>query len=172
MVIVTGGISSGSLYSTYEDEDVYLVLEETVGIPGFTYDFIFGEDEDVPSTAIYARMRGWYDGNPAHIIKLQQWNYTTEEWTNVTSATRDFPQSAEEMFYNFDLIDDSDYLSGGQIKLRITHLSAGNITHLFHIDHLYLTQETPAQIAFTATPRTFDFIAGKRKFDFKAGPRD
>lgn len=139
LTLTTGAISSGALEDTYSDNGVELVLTEVTGTPGFVYDFTFGEYDPVPNNVHTVLFKAWYQGNKAHNVKLQQWNYTTSGWTNVTGATQDFPDVASEQTYAFKIDASADYLSNGQIKLRLNHTSPGNPVHLMHIDQMYLT---------------------------------
>lgn len=125
---------------THFDDGVELEVGEQTGIPGFDFDFTFGEHYAVTETKLVANFKAWYDGNPAHNVKLQQYNFNTTSWVNVTAAAQDFPDAASEQTYKFNLIDDADYLDGGLIKLRIIHTSSGNLTHTMYIDHLYLSE--------------------------------
>lgn len=134
----TGAIVSGTLANTYVDAGTELVLSEVNGTPGFVYDFTFGTHDPVTKTWLFANIEGWYDGNPAHNVKLQQWNFNSSSWVNVTSNTNDFPSSASEQSRQFSLINDANYLSGGLIKLRLNHSSPGNTSHVFHIDLMEL----------------------------------
>lgn len=139
LTVTTGSIISGVLEDTYSDNDIRLVLAEIVGTPGFAYDFTFGGFEAVPTTALFANFCAWYDGNPAHIVKLQQWNYNTTIWVDVTADAMDFEKIDSEQVYQFRLLDDANYISGGEIQLQIVHNSPGNPLHAFHIDYLYLS---------------------------------
>jgi hypothetical protein len=136
--ITTGSLSSGTLSHTYEKDGVSLVINETTGTPGSVLDFTFGEYNEVPTTNLLVNFQARYDGSTTHNVKLQQWDYTNTSWTNVTGVVRDFATTTALTPFQFTLIDDSDYLSGGQIKLRLNHSSAGNATHDFYIDWMEL----------------------------------
>ena len=141
-----GAIVSGTLADVYIDSDATeLVLSETVGTPGFDYTFEFGIGTDVPSTLLHLYVEGYYDGNVAHNVKLQQWNYDTSAWTDVSGAI--FPDAGAEQNYKFRLINDPDYISSGNIKLRVVHTSAGNPVHQLHLDKFYvdLTDDKEAE---------------------------
>jgi hypothetical protein len=122
-----------------------LIINEAVGVyvdpatgGGFTIDFEFGEYDDVPGTNEDLYIEGWYEGNPAHNVKLQEWNYTSSEWVDVTAATNDFPSDTSEQSYKFFLNDSASYTENGNIRVRIIHTSAGVSGHQFHIERLYL----------------------------------
>lgn len=128
-----------------------LVITETAGTPGYDFDFTFGEYDTVPTTALAVQFYAYYDGNLAHNVKLQQWDYNASGWVDVPGAT--FPDETSEQHYRFVLIDDPDYISGGEIKLRIVHTSPGNPTHHFHIDQMYLELAGKAEVLFKGMGR-------------------
>jgi hypothetical protein len=134
--LITGVQSSGVLSDTYTDNGVELVIDEVAGAPGYDIQFVFGDFDAVPTTALKVNFKAWYEGNSGHNVKLQQWDYNTTTWTDVPGAT--FPDALAEQSYTFTLIDDPDYIQASQIELRIVHTSPGNINHKFHIDHMYL----------------------------------
>jgi hypothetical protein len=114
-------------------------VDETTGAPGWVYDLVFGENESVPTFNLYANFLAWYDGNIGHTVKLQQWNYTNTQWDNVTVAAQDFQDEVSEQSYQFTLLASGDYISGGEIQLRVNHSSPGNVTHQFHLNQVYLS---------------------------------
>lgn len=134
------------LTDTYTDNGVELVIDEVNATPGFDFEFIFGEDEAVPTSAIAVQFRAYYDGNAGHTVQLQQWDYNAPGWDNVPGAT--FPDAVAEQSYRFLLIDDADHISAGQIEIRIVHTSPGNPLHKFHIDHMYLELAGVGEVEF------------------------
>ena len=156
-----GSILSGLLSDTYKESDnTNLVLNEVTGVytdpiagGGFTYDFEYGIFDDVPSSNVDLYFVGYYQGNPAHNVKLQQWNYTSSSWVNVTTSTNDFPSSATEQSYVFFLLDAADYISGGNIRLRIIHTSSGSALHYLYVNKLYLELGGPsASVSASKSP--------------------
>ena len=133
-----GSIASGTLLDTYENNSSLLQLNETFpAIPAFDYDFIF---ENIPASVkgLIIRLNGYYQGNPAHNVKAQIYNYTTLGFENLTSATTDFPSKSTEDDYAFAVPNMTDYISGGQLQLKIIHISQGSAGHYFYIDYLKL----------------------------------
>jgi len=131
-------IGSGSLIDVYSEDDNELIIDEVTGTPGFDFEFEFGGDYSVPDPNMQLNMVGHYIGNPSHIVKLQQYNYNILDWVNVTASANDFPSSAVEESYSFNLINDIDYISDGKLRVRFNHVSPGNPTHSFVIDHLFI----------------------------------
>lgn len=134
--LTVGSIISGILSDVYAEGGTNLILAETSGTPGFTYDFHF---YNVAVANYSLHIQAKYTGQAGHKVRLQQWNFNTSAWDNVTnnSANGDFPYSAGITHYNFPLLD-FNHISGGEIRLRINHAVAGNITHTFEIDHMML----------------------------------
>ncbi len=136
-----GSITSGKLTDIYEEGGASLVLAETAstgGDPAFLYDFDFygvanGGEEYA------AHIHAKYTGSPSHRIKLQQWNFNTLGWENVTSNMSDFPYNADIQEYAYGLLTGADYFDNGNVRLRIRHdLGNGNVTHTFVLDHFIL----------------------------------
>lgn len=131
---VTGSIVSGVLEDTWSDNDVFLVLSEEIGSPGFNYEFNFF---DVPMQVLTLHIHGFYDGNAGHNVVVQQYNFTTTGWTTVGTL----PDAPSEEQYSFGLISSSDYISGGQLRVRAYHSSFGNPTYELNIDFMTLVAE-------------------------------
>jgi len=149
LTINTGSVASGTLLDTYENNGVILELNEVFpGTPAFDYDFIF---EDIPYSTLSAlvlRLNGYYEGNPAHNVKIQLWNYAFARWDDITSATTDFPSRTSEYDYSFNIpmspgAGGFDYIDfTGQLKAKIIHTTQGSAGHHFHIDYLKLDDST------------------------------
>lgn len=122
------------------------MINEVVGIPGYDIQFVFGEYDSVPTSAIAVQFYAYYDGNAGHNVKLQQWNYNTLGWDDVPGAT--FPDEVSEQSYRFILIDDADHISAGEVELRIVHTSSGNPLHHFHIDQMILELAGKPEVEF------------------------
>jgi hypothetical protein len=138
-----GTIHSGTYRDTWHQDNTYFVLDEASGIPGFTYDFIFNnvEAEEVGETK-QVHIRGYYNGDSAHNVKWQQYNYTTAQWTNLTTNTKDMPKRSTPTDYEFPIFTTTDYINTtiGQIQLRVTHTQEGNVADHLYIDYLYITE--------------------------------
>jgi len=139
MDINKGSIFSGPLSKTYDRGANELILNELTGSDAFNYDFNFTGLPNDTSKYIVC-LDGWYEGNPAHNIKLQIYNVETPAWENVTSSERDFPDEDEKQIYQFELPTPiGDYVSSQYgLKLKILHLPNGSAGHYFHINWLYL----------------------------------
>ena len=139
-----GSIISGQIEDTYVAGGADLVLaEESEGPIGFEYNFIFGQDEFVPSSSLVANFIAYYTGTEYDVVKLQEWNYSTLTWTDVTSNDTDFPSASSEQTYQFELINNTDYLDNGQVQLRIAHSASGDHAHTFNINYMSLEYIAP-----------------------------
>jgi len=149
LTVTTGAITSGDIYSTWGDDDNILVLAETTGTPGFDYIFNF---KNVISTASKLHISGNYIGNSAHDIKIYLWNYLLSQWDAVTSNTDDLPSIATEQVYDFNLLTPtSTYISGGEMMIRVDHVSPGNINHTLNLDTFELSVDHDLVITDTTT---------------------
>jgi len=137
----TGSIVSGTIEDTWSDNGVKLQLSEVIGTPGFDYDFYF---YDVPADAYSLTINGYYQGNAGHNVKIQQWNFTTEAWTNLTAETDDFPATTSDQNYQFALFGGANYNSGGQVRIKIIHTTAGSNTHNFFVDQMAMSSQNLA----------------------------
>lgn len=148
LIINTGSVNSGDLSDTFVDNSTYLELNEDTGPPGFDYLFEF---EDVPSKNVGVLINGYYEGNPAHNVKISAFNFTTYEFTPFTGDAQDFPSRASEDNYQFSLpTPRSNYLSGdGDVIIKIKHTSIGTPGHYFRVDRLRLVT-----VATTTTTTT------------------
>jgi hypothetical protein len=141
LTVNTGMVESGVLSLTYNhivggaDE---LVLGEVIGNPGFSYDFTFGDEDPLTDTKYSIHIHGYYEGNPAHVVKLQQKNYTTGLFDNITGNAKDIPNATSEQLYEFFLLHDAKYYSGGKTIVRFIHTSNGSAGHHLHINHMDL----------------------------------
>ena len=134
-----GSITSGILSDVYVQDAVLLTLAEVNGVdPAFVYDFdFFGVANGGEEYTAHFNAR--YTGSASHRIKLQQWNFNTLAWDDVTSNTSDFPYNATIQTYSYVLLNTVDHISGGNIRLRICHCQGtGNPAHTFVIDKFIL----------------------------------
>jgi hypothetical protein len=138
LVINTGAIEAGGIADLVELDDVELILDENTGTPGFSYDFQFGNLEAVPSFNLYLNFHGFYSGNLGHNVKIQQYNYVSLSFVDITANPGDIPDSAETT-YQFTLIAQALYVSNGKTVIRIIHTSSGNPNHRLHLDQMYLS---------------------------------
>lgn len=148
LIINIGSVDSGVLSDTEDQDGSYLVLNEVTGTPGHDYLFEF---EDVPDKNVGVYVYGYYEGNPAHNVKLSAFNFTTYSFDPFTGDTRDFPSRATPDTYNFNMpAPRSNYLSDdGDVIIKFQHSSTGTPGHHLHIDRLRLTTIAPTTTTTT-----------------------
>ena len=130
----TGSVISGTVESTWVDGGANLVLSEVTGTPAFSYDFSYTDVPDDRAESV--RFVGQYDGNPAHIVWVQQYNFDSTNWEDLV----EIPSTADEGTIIHPLISGSgSYWESGEIRLRIIHTSPGNPLHVLYIDTFVLT---------------------------------
>ena len=155
--INTGSIVSGVLSDTWSDNGIKLELGETTGIPASDYDFYF---YGVPTNANRIYLNGYYQGNISHNYKIQQYNFNTTSWENLTANTTDFPSTTSDQDYKFTINNGVNYNDAGEIRIKILHTSPGNITHRFYIDYFHIGTEVSASSgSLTLTPLSSSIYA-------------
>jgi hypothetical protein len=131
VTVVAGTIISGSVASVNDIDEVYLQIEEVSGTPGF--DVIFDYSQLLEFSSIL--FQGRYEGNPAHEVLLQMWDYSGTKWvtfSELKSNTQDFVLSPR--------IKSKRFLDSGDARVRFVHTSAGNTAHDLYIDLLTLKE--------------------------------
>lgn len=146
-----GGIDSGELSDAWTDDDNLLVLSEVSGPTGFSYSFEFGGGGDaVPTGYVKVTVKGWYEGNPGHNVKIAVWNFGSMDWDDLTAAGDDFPSAASEQTYLFQTPNPAEnYVQAGLMHLRIQHDTAGSAAHDFSIDQINLSTRTTTSTTTT-----------------------
>ena len=137
---VTGTLDSGNVASTQtiNDADTYDVSEVT-GTPGF--------DIQATMTGIVAGhepnlIEGHYSYNGNHTVRIEMWNYTGTPAWDLISDTTITNTSGVLTFFSLAITGTiTDYVSGGEVKVRFNHAVSGNINHDFIIDYLAIKDD-------------------------------
>jgi len=130
----TGSVTSGTVESAWADDGNILELTEVSGTPAFSYDFSYTDVPDDRAESV--QFIGRYDGNPAHIVWIRQYNFDSTNWEDLV----EIPSSGSEGTITHALISGTgSYWESGEIRLRIIHTSAGNPIHVLYIDAFVLT---------------------------------
>ena len=131
-----------------DDSDIIVVVEET-GAPGFVIDVYFDDfiaDNDY-ATYFSLYLKGYYEGNAAHNVKLYVYDWANEEWDAFTSEVRDFPHVTAEAEYTFLRKLGGVHMSDdGTVLIRISHDNNGSAGHHMHINQMYLTTQVLGSI--------------------------
>ena len=136
VAVTNGTITSGAVADTQTINQVYLEVQETGKFEiAFTFVGLIG-------LPVRLEVLGRYEGNPAHNVFLEIYNYNTTAWDRVTAEATDFPDSAVDADYFFRLPQSADYLSGGECQVRIRHDSAVVNSHYMYVDYIEIHQAT------------------------------
>ena len=143
LTLTLGSIDSGILSDVYIQDSVLLELAEESGVsPAFEYDFDFYNVVNGGERYV-AHFHARYTGSPSHRIKLQQYNFNTTNWDDVTSNSSDFPYNAVIQTYSYEILSGADYFDSGNVRLRICHCQGtGDASHTFVIDQFILEYVT------------------------------
>ena len=138
----TGTVDAGDINSTttIDDNDSYDVSEVT-GSPGFDIQITFtGIASGKEPNKVQLHIS--YDGSAGHNVDLEMWNYTGSPQWDVISADFLPDTGGVFAFYEIDIPGTvTDYVSGGEAKLRFNHSSAGNANHDVSIDFAALKHD-------------------------------
>lgn len=137
MVINYGSLGCGGIANLYQADNNIMQVDEAIGsAPGFNIEFTF---ITVPEGLKTVNIVGYYDGNPAHNVKIYIYNYGILDWEAFTADIRDFPSASSLQTYQFTMPSPySNYISGGQVRIRIRHITTGSAGHYMFFDHVYL----------------------------------
>lgn len=78
--------------------------------------------------------RSWYQGNAAHNLQIQLWNFVTSAWD--TYAT--FSDEPNYVARTIEVFSPTLYISAGVVKLQFIHISNGIATHDILFDYIAL----------------------------------
>lgn len=135
----TGVFTEGQLNSTYWVDADLLNSSEVAGAPGFDVRFNFTGMAATSEGYIQFNFNVQYDGNPAHVVYFQFYNYSNDGWNTLTTIP-------EGDFNDYSLLVlANDTKQGGIIMTRFYHTSPGNTNHHFSINYLSAmeTEEAP-----------------------------
>lgn len=136
--VLVGTYVHGNLTSTqFVDGKTYKV-DEVTGSPGFDVRFNFtGVPEN--STSLSLRSFVEYEGNPAHIVNIEAWNFINKEWVFLSRV----PENSFN-YYNVSLsIGGFIQNDTGKVWIRIKHDSQGSAGHWLNVDYLRLRAFVP-----------------------------
>lgn len=141
IAVINGTVVTGGVSNTITVNEVYLQVQES---STFIINSVF---DGLPTNPAQIRIIGRYEGNPAHEVEAQAFNYDSSDWIDMNATTNDFPSSATDSSFIFQFPDLSgDYLSGGQAQVRLFHTSSANVNHDFYLDFIELLV---ASVSFT-----------------------
>ena len=152
--VVVGTAVDDDHLSTYHDDANIVEVTELTSDPGFTVDFYFDKFvvTDYYANFLKLYIRGWYDGNPAHDVKVYIYNWITESWDAFTDdpadPDADIPDGAAEAEYTLYGKPEAGWQDGinGDIIIRINHDSSGSAGHDLYVNEMTLEAVTLGNI--------------------------
>jgi len=135
---VTGTYVSGNVNSvrTFGDNDFY-VVDEAAGVPGYAIEIDYVNVVKFNRVEVALKYE-----HTSHIINYEIYNYNTSSWDIVGSFTG---TSLVFASYVFDVISDVPYISNGEVKTRLYHVTSGVANIAAYIDYaaIVLTTQGP-----------------------------
>ena len=146
IVVVTGTDVSSDHKDTYHDDANVVEVTELTQDPGFVVDFYFDKFVVTNDFANFLKLyfRGYYEGNPAHDVKIYVYNWFTELWDGFThepaDPLADLPDESSEQEYTIYGKSRAGWISGinGTIIIRVRHDSSGSAGHDFYCNEITL----------------------------------
>lgn len=131
-----GTLLSGSAADLVSANGVYVDIQEAAATPGFDVEFSFPDVEEHKALSFWGR----YDGNVAHMVEAQIWNFVTSAWDDLEAATSDLPHQAGVDYHRNWLIPtpQSNYIGPTETKIRFLHTSTGQATNNLFVDKVIL----------------------------------
>lgn len=141
LTAVVGTVANGTIADLNSTDPDVIQINEVSGATGIDLRFNFSNVPLIYGLQFY--VRAMYNGNPAHHIAVQIYNYTANTW--ITEATID--NSALYIWTNMTIPATNylDFVKNGNITLRMFHLQNGVSTHRLYLDTLVMnmTQDYP-----------------------------
>ena len=140
--VIVGTLDSGDLNSTLDIDGDMFNVSEVVGAPGMLISGNFsGIDPD--AECMWIVIYSLYDGNLNHDFDIELWNFTGSAWVE----DGPIPDMVAFEWTNstiYGLRIPNDFLSGGEVRVRLDHEAPGNINHDLFIEYFKLLAEIPA----------------------------
>ncbi|MHA2344847.1 MAG: hypothetical protein ACXADW_23610, partial [Candidatus Hodarchaeales archaeon] len=135
----------GNLASTYFVDGNMFNVSEVVGVPGMQISVNFTlVDPDAES--LWVLIYALYDGNLNHDFDIEVWNFTAGAWVEDDHILDGVVLSwINSTIYAIRI--PNEFLSGGEVRVRLDHESAGNVNHDLFIDYIRLQAFIPSDVA-------------------------
>jgi hypothetical protein len=149
---IVGTVDAGDLNSTFFIDGDMFNVSEVVGVPGMQISINF-TDVDPAAESLWILFYGLYDGNLNHNFDIEVWNFETSAWVEDSHI----PDMAAFDWINstiYPIRIPNEFLSDGEVRIRLDHESAGNINHDLFIDYVRLQAFSPLESA----AETFQFF--------------
>jgi len=136
--LAAGSPIAGDVTSLATQNGVYYQVQEVLTNPAFDAQ-VFWTLAAVPGTSpvTAVRFHGRYQGNAAHTVNVQFYNYTTTSWQTLSTM----PASAVDQTYEIPLAT-ADYIPpvGQQWRIRFLHAGGGTVAEDLYLDRVWLVR--------------------------------
>jgi len=139
--VIKGTYVSGNLESMAFDDVDYYHVNEALGIEGYDVRFNFTNVMNT-SISLSHRILSEYEGNPAHDVDVEIWNFTGNAWVDSVHVT----EHALRWNNNSMSLRSIDFNNNGNVWLRIVHHTSGVNTHYLNVDYLRLRAFIPVYV--------------------------
>lgn len=141
--VIAGTAVGQDWKDTFHDDAAIYVLTEVTATPGFECIWHFNRFRVSTEFANTFKLEvvGYYEGNPAHDVKIYIYNWVTGAWDAFTSEDGDFESRADETTYTFykDFGVGMQEFLNGPVLIKIKHDSNGAAGHHLHINRMLLS---------------------------------
>jgi hypothetical protein len=132
--ILQGDDEGGDITNTEEDDDSYWQVGENA-TNGIDVQLDFSLDGG--NTASLFIFRGRYDGNAAHYVEVFAYNWSSQEYETLSTATNRLDHSSGVDYERDFYLDPRFTDSAGDVRLRLTHNTTGyNAAHALYLDQV------------------------------------
>lgn len=131
--VTNGTVTAGSVTNTWiMDADYYEVTESG------QFEIYFEFTNTVGSVPKLVNFHGRYDGNPAHNVVVEMYDFVDGAYESLTGAASDVPSSATDNSFQWVIpAPNTNYISAGGISyFRFRHTSAAVGSHVMYMDYL------------------------------------
>ncbi len=121
---------SGDATSLITQDGSCVIVGEVIGVaPAFSVEVTFTGVPSWTATPTF-EMFGRYQGNPAHVVRVQAYNSVDASWNNLGVM----PSSAGTATYTYAFTDPDQVSGSGTVWIRLLHESIGAANHWLYLD--------------------------------------
>jgi len=150
--VFTAGTTNGSIANTTQLDGIALRVNEVLGVNPLTFSLNF---TNIPTNITTMSLRTYclYEGNPAHIVRWEAYNYTASDW----DILHVMGEHSYEWVNSSMSLSTTDYNQGGNVTVRLIHVSNGANGHYMLVDYAELRGLIPVT-GTTTTPPAYLYI--------------
>jgi hypothetical protein len=116
-VVSPGSTISGTITNAENHDDTYLVLGEA--LTGLTVDFTFNVGDVLINELVF---HGRYNGNPAHYMDFEAWDYAVNDWVHISETGDDLPSADTDSEIRINIGSNPNFIKAdGEVKIRVIH---------------------------------------------------